>query len=142
MKNFADVNIGDPIYLIEIDNTEIKKDSGIKELKITSIEKAANSIRLKITLSNNTVITPSGMFEFHTPPSLRNEDGVYEEIYATSREECIQIASNVIKINISKANKEIEKYKNQIIKLAKCTFDLLNIKRNIPVEVFSETVIV
>ncbi len=144
MKNFSQVEVGDSIYRIEICNTEIDKVNPIMELKVKEIEKAKNSTHSRIKLSNHSVIAPSGMLPFHT--ISYSNDTIFEdidaEIYATDREECIRIASNTVKIKMQRLHKAIDKCKDQLDKLGKCTIDLFEMSKQTPVEVMAETVIV
>jgi len=144
MKDFSQVEVGDSIYKIEICNTEIDKENPIMELKVKEVEKSRNSNHSRIKLSDYSVIAPSGMFPFHT--ISYSDDTIFEdiddEIYATDREECIRIASNTVKIKMQRMHKAIEKCKNQLDKLGKCTIDLFEASKQAPVEVMAETVIV
>ena len=146
MKNFCDIEKGDTIYLIDIVNSKLSKDNIIKEYEVKNVESEPGSIHSRITLSDDTVITPSNVFPFHTISVLSGDVSkkydTRDEIYSTDKEECIRIASNCIKIKISKITKEIEKYKDHLLSLGLSKIQLQELKKKMPIEVMAETVIV
>lgn len=145
MKNFTDLVVGDSVYLIVIKDSELPMGNIIKELTVKEIEKRSGDFHLRITLSDNTVITPGCLFDFHTPHSSKSDDNIEtldSEIYATSKETCIKIAGNVVKIRLKMLVKLIMGYKEQADKLGDAAYDLLLMKENLPVEVMAEAVIV
>lgn len=146
--NFSDIKVGDSVYFFKIINSELPTNSVIRELKVVSTEKDANSLHYRIRLSDDTIITPSGLFGFHTVSSgdsYNSTDALKymtDEIYALSKAECIRIAGNLVKIKMKRLNGVIDDCKNQLDKLGECAYAIGLMKENLPVEVMAEAVIV
>ena len=146
--NFSDVKVGDSVYFLRIINSELPTNSVIKELKVESTKKDANSLHYIIRLSDDTIITPSGLFAFHTASSDSSYCSIdalkymTDEIYALSKEECIRIAGNLVKIKMKRLNGVIEDCKNQLDKLGECAYAINLIKENLPIEVMAEATVV
>ena len=151
IKNFEDVKVGDTIYHIQIVGSTIQEKDSIKEHKVKYINRPPQGLSVFISLDNTRFITPTKMFDFYTvgdkPSSnIKRDDesitAVTEDVYATSKEECLRIAANTIKIRMGKIHKMITQCNSELELLGDTVMQLEDMKRCIPVEVVSETVIV
>lgn len=150
-KNFDEIQVGDSIYHIQIVGSKIPEGENIKEHKVKYVNKPLQGLSVFISLDNTRVITPGRLFDFYTvgtkPSSdLKRSDGslisVMEDVYATSREECLRIAANTLKIRMGKIHKLINQCNTELEVLSDSIVQLKEISNSLPVEVVSETVIV
>ena len=147
-KDFDKIKLGDSVFVISIDESALPKNDIIRELTVKAFYTDPKGTHMKITLSDGTVITPSCQIPFHVADKCRNTEGsdivkpVSNDVYATSRAECIRIAGNLIKLSMSNIHKIINYCNFQLQSLGDCAFILSELKHNEPVEVVSETVVV
>lgn len=148
MKSFSEIKKGDSVYLLKIVCSELPKESLFKELKVEAIECVENSLHYKVILDDGTVICPTGLFPYHSVVKESHNkqysliNPLTEDVYATSKEECIRITKNSVEINTRKLDNMMCICETQIEKLNKCSSILEELKNNIPVEIKAEVVVV
>lgn len=130
-KKFKDIQDGDTIYLIEIDNSEVS--TLVERLKVKEVL-SSHSTHITFKLSDNRVIAPSPINAFHvvtlSKKAMLSELPLTCEVYATSEKECIRITGNMLEVKSKKIQEALANLNSEQNKIYDCMFALMEYTDN------------